>query len=574
MQYISPFSLLPNTPDKTFTRKDLVLAKRKLLAEFELQGSSTILHNNKEMSRNDVLVFFDELDKKDDLGFHLIVSNDPVLLSFLENHAIQPNAKFITYKYNQTDDFIEWLSPYFRDAFKDASLRYFKKQEIYEFKTLMNNPLLLANEHASAAWQPVENYLDNLLQQLEWLNSDKDIVIHEAEITMLIKFDQVNMIKLLPQERFQLQINNYAFEMMRSSIEIFNKLNREWALVILEDAKSLHVSEETYQSLLDKENEMKGIISSESNPPTSRSKSSSSSSDSGNTWAIIRAVAFLLIALARIATCSNSTKSYDDYPKISYFPKVYNQERELEPIEHRLSAEDMAMVANHHFAQDTLLKEFLETLKRDRVNKEKDYTYAKVANGEDAYKKIWLAPAFTKYFRSTIAVIEKLETDAALSDFQLLKKVKHAVAVNNNSGYDMVVFVCRKDSVFSRFIHARKAIDITLLEGSDKVYLYPGNRFSYDSSFMFYPEGQEKGITVKGAFTQNVTLNKHLLYHPIYFSCSRPAEKEEKARIQIDDNDDASGIKVKINDTKYVTHLSRFDAGLNKKRIKINLDNN
>lgn len=347
MQYISPFSFLPSTPSSTFTRKDIVLAKRKLLAEFELLGTSTIIHNNKEISRNDVLIFFEELEKSNDLNFHALVASNKELLYFLEIHKVEHHFNFDLDHEKINAEFVEWLSPYYAAAFKDCSYQYFRKLQLPELQVLIKNQSLMTADDRYTSWQPVENYFHSLVQQFEHFNTHEVGGSDEAKISKFTKFEQVDIIALLPTDIFQHLINEYAFEMMRSSIDVFNRIqNQEWAIIILDNALSLPVDEENKIQLINKKNEMQDIMS---KPTPTYSSPGRSSGNNDSTWAIVRIIAFAIFFIYRLSTC-NETTSYnaDKFNSSNYYGNY------TELIEKaRKQTEFNSKVANHRINQDT-----------------------------------------------------------------------------------------------------------------------------------------------------------------------------------------------------------------------------
>ncbi len=63
-----------------------------MLAELELNDGNSILVNGKEVSKNDIIRFFDDLQQSTDLSYHVAVYRDKVLLKFLE-YSILENIK-------------------------------------------------------------------------------------------------------------------------------------------------------------------------------------------------------------------------------------------------------------------------------------------------------------------------------------------------------------------------------------------------------------------------------------------------------------------------------------------------
>ncbi len=290
MQYISPLTFLPAGTLASFNSRELKLAKNKMLAEFELTGSTSIQIGGKEMTRNDVLKMFDQLGQAGDLEYHALVVTDPILLHFLENQEIQPGEKFSLSDVQTTPEFIEWISPFFSWAFKKATLRIFRDVKPEEFETLVINPAYMTEKDAWEAWSGVENYLQMVLSSFRDINKSK----YQSSLDVA-KYAGYNFIWLLcnlPEDRFFQLINAYAYEVMQLAIKQFNNNKRDSAFELMGYARSLHVSEEVMKDLLNKEEEMQNIM-----------KKSRKSETNNNFWWIVRIILLIAYALSRVATC-------------------------------------------------------------------------------------------------------------------------------------------------------------------------------------------------------------------------------------------------------------------------------
>jgi hypothetical protein len=105
------------------------------------------------------------------------------------------------------------------------------------------------------------------------------------------------MLKVLPTERFSSIINKYAFELMQFAILVFNANMREWAMQMMQYAKSLPVDEDTLLALVAKEKEMRDILS--------RKEKVENKQNNSNTWVIVRIALILIYVISRFATCNS-----------------------------------------------------------------------------------------------------------------------------------------------------------------------------------------------------------------------------------------------------------------------------
>ena len=75
-------------------RYALLLARRKLEAEFELSGEDVITVEGATLNRQELISLFDELQNTERLAHHLAIYNDPALLQFLESGALASSARW------------------------------------------------------------------------------------------------------------------------------------------------------------------------------------------------------------------------------------------------------------------------------------------------------------------------------------------------------------------------------------------------------------------------------------------------------------------------------------------------
>ncbi len=258
MRYISPASFLPSAAIESVTVRDLKLAQQKMLAEFELTGSTTIDLAGHVLTRNDVVTLFDRLLHKDDLSYHALVASDEVLRHFLEHGDIARGERFILETSKLPPGFMEWLSPYFCAAFRAATVRMFRQERGRAFETLMANPLLMDKNATSEAWLGVEYYVDGLYHDLKALLTVK--VLEKDAVYRCCGYDIIWLLSCLPVERFRAFLDRYAFEILRLSVVLFNRGNREAGIELLANAKMLPVKEDRKIQLEAKYKELIGLV--------------------------------------------------------------------------------------------------------------------------------------------------------------------------------------------------------------------------------------------------------------------------------------------------------------------------
>ena len=546
-QYFSPFSLLQINTGKAVERKDLVLAKRKILAEFELQNASSILLNEKEVSKNDVLKIFEELEVSDDLAYHAIVHADADLLYFLEHNELLDKTVSDTQLLNTvsnnpiitepfkittqpmpsrfgltqevlTEEFINWISPYFAHSFKNASFNYYRKKDAAAFLALMDNNRYMNSDDEFEAWEPLVNLIELQIQKLDEIADNEYDKNNDTVVGELSSDQQTLLLLAIPSHYFEHQLDNYAVNMMRCSVDIFNKVDRPWAIRILANAKKIAVGDEAMQRVVEKENEMLGIM---------RGTTTGKQSKDHSSW-VIRIGFFVLFFIVK-AALFNSNHDDKKFTNFTYDGKSYNSSGELQKA---IEAGNLAT------QQEKFLGNFITALIADSIHKTANKAVYKIKPNEDVFNSIWLAQKIKKDIKVTDSthslevppeIVMQKDEEAALK--------QEYIAVNNVSELDIIVIVSRRDSVVSSFAKAKSSIKVPLANGANNVYFYAGKQFSLKDSLQVNTTDGDT-FNIGGLFKQTYPVNNKYLKAATTFmiSESTSATKITDADITINSN--------------------------------------
>ncbi len=546
-QYFSPFSLLQINTGKAVERKDLVLAKRKILAEFELQNASSILLNEKEVSKNDVLNIFEELEASDDLAYHAIVHADADLLYFLEHNELLDKTVSDTQLLNTvsnnpiitepfkittqpmpsrfgltqellTEEFINWMSPYFAHSFKNAIFNYYRKKDASAFMALMDNNRYMNSDDEFEAWEPLVNLIELQIQKLDEIADNEYDKNNDTVVGELSSNQQTLLLRAIPTNYFEHQLDNYAVNMMRCSVDIFNKVDRPWAIRILANAKKIAVGDEAMQRVVEKENEMLGIM---------RGTTTGKQSKDHSSW-VMRIGFFVLFFIVK-AALFNSNHDDKVFTNLTYNGKSFSSSGELQKA---------IEAGNYNTEQEKFLGNFITGLIADSIHKTANKAVYKIKPNEDVFNSIWLAQKIKKDAKAT-------DTTSSLKEAPVIVKAtdeetalkQEYVAVNNVSELDIIVIVSRRDSVVSSFAKAKSIIKVPLANGTNNVYLYAGKQFSLKDSLQINTTDGET-FNIGGLFKQTYPANNKYLKAAITFmiSESTSATKITDADITINSN--------------------------------------
>jgi hypothetical protein len=274
MLYLSPSSLFGEVIPQPFDKKAIQLARKKLLAELELNEENDLQIRGRSFGKNDIINYFDDLLKDNVLQYHAAISQDIVLLTFLEEAAIRPGQRFDKNPLYADASFIRWISTWFTASFRRLTLECFKSPSEFTLTTLFSNPMLMTPIDQDQVWVDIAKLIrDNigLLNRFQsqsqrqgghWIvrNSIRH-TIRMSDVAGLMDTSYVRMITLLPESRFSELRNKYAFVMLQASIFTFNTrmYKRDLAEKWIVNAESLAVSSELKSQIADKLFEFKRI---------------------------------------------------------------------------------------------------------------------------------------------------------------------------------------------------------------------------------------------------------------------------------------------------------------------------
>ena len=274
MLYLSPSSLLGELIPQPFDKKAIQLARKKLLAELELNEGNDLQIRGRSYGKSDIINYFEDLLKENVLEYHAAISQDRVLLVFLEEADIQPGERFAKNQLYTDPFFIRWISAWFTGSFRRLTLECFKSSGDLTLTTLFSNPYLMTPADQELVWIDIARLIrDNIAllnrfqsqrqqQGRHWIvrNSIRH-TIRISAVSDLMDGNYLRMIELLPESRFSELRNRYAFVIMQAAIFIFNtrSYKRDLAEQWIVDAESLAVSPELKNQIRNKLLEFKRI---------------------------------------------------------------------------------------------------------------------------------------------------------------------------------------------------------------------------------------------------------------------------------------------------------------------------
>jgi hypothetical protein len=295
MQYISPVSLLETLTPGQADKKSFALAKKKLLAELELNGGTSVTVNGREFTKNDILVYFDNLQEEDDLAYHMMIAGNPVLLRFLEHNTLELGDKFDRAELHNNPPFIEWVSPYFFHSFTSFAKECFAGRNDSGWVALSSNPVLMNKWYMEEAWNLVDEIVrDDLAAINDFLEKQGSASINF--IKTITGAGYTLMLQQLPVSRFTGLRDEYAYTMMQCSIHIFNKMSKKEAAEIIGNAWRVAVSRNIMEAIQTKQAEMDQVVSGQHNAGKAGSWMNSSTG--------LRVIIFVVFIILKFIACN------------------------------------------------------------------------------------------------------------------------------------------------------------------------------------------------------------------------------------------------------------------------------
>jgi len=168
MKYLNPFAFLEKMnggPVSTEDTAAVSLLRKKMMAELELSEEKVLRAGAQWFSKNDLLLFFDELQSPGKLHLHQQIRDDNVLLVFLETGKL---TGFFNHNplYN-TPVFLTFIAPFYEPVFTTAVLDSLKQQQAPAVQQLYANPLLMDGEHQHRSYDKIFRALQESYKILE-----------------------------------------------------------------------------------------------------------------------------------------------------------------------------------------------------------------------------------------------------------------------------------------------------------------------------------------------------------------------------------------------------------------------
>jgi|GEM_PF-3215172 len=168
LPYRSPFRLLGLSPGES-THERLQQLRKSILAEFELQGGSTISWNGTTIDKQQALDLIEELRAPERLRFHQQVAENRSLLNLLEEKSFD----FVIAPSGEYDrDFIHACAPYFTHSLGTLAVKAFEESNVVWFIAIAMPHPLKTPEVLARCWDKLRTRLNRALDELQELKKN------------------------------------------------------------------------------------------------------------------------------------------------------------------------------------------------------------------------------------------------------------------------------------------------------------------------------------------------------------------------------------------------------------------
>ncbi len=249
MQYWSPYHIIPKDlrkgsfPDKGMIKK----AKKRWIAEFDVQNSPTIMVKDKELDKNAILQLFEQFENEQTIEFHTEIYKRPELLNFLESGdpAIFQKKDEITLLMLEPG-FAKFVGPYFAERYNELLYKALKNHDAAEVKKLCSNISYMTGSFESSCFQKSFRFINLKAVELQDVSKKSvDQYVEDGAVLHLFPPSFIKTINNLPGY-FDTAINKYTKETEDLAINLHNSQRRSTlATYALKQGLQINCTEET-----------------------------------------------------------------------------------------------------------------------------------------------------------------------------------------------------------------------------------------------------------------------------------------------------------------------------------------
>lgn len=296
MSYQSPLHILESlqiSPNE-LTDESVNRLRKKYLAEFNLNPATTIDINGKAYSKDEILKTIDSLKEVDNLAGHQYIFGKKNLLTWLEKPLKSkfPNHEIQEIFDNATSQ--DFYFPILTNAFEEYVGHYIKHQQFRKIEEALRYIPKLGMERSSLIYESINTEIQNVIELLIEAKKVPSPRTNKLKFRLIAEPEWTDFLNYLP-DGFDEVRTNYCFHATNYTAAI-HTLDLRWAYEISSQLVQTNCDPELKKAI----EKNHGICSDN----YFRSEENAGSGDTGD-WGWIRIVLFLIIIVARIASCSH-----------------------------------------------------------------------------------------------------------------------------------------------------------------------------------------------------------------------------------------------------------------------------
>lgn len=342
MKYISPFKLL--ALDTVLSdSKELGKIKKQILAEFELAQETVIDIRGYTIEKTTALKLLDELENPKVEAFHYNVFQDKNLLLFLEKGV---RGRFSDNDIYNEADFLNFVSPYFREIYNLNQYRAFIKNDFNLIGKMASMRMLISNSDLDGCYQKTCRLIVQKIEEIDTIGRNFNFRTTERTLSPYYNHQLINSLNALPKY-FSPYLDRYASSLLTLAIEINNNHSQHrLAYSIVREIRFVKASS-LVKSMIEEIYKQMPRYNEYEVPASSISDTSSN-----NYWKFIYPLVVICIFIAGpMRACKNSSGSKK--PIINEKIKVANQRD--------VTNELIELLKAHHFYKE---KDLIDSIKQ------------------------------------------------------------------------------------------------------------------------------------------------------------------------------------------------------------------
>lgn len=429
----------------------LRIERKRLLLEIQISDTQTTQLADKELSKNDVIQLFDELERVSHLDYHTAIFKHPVLLTLLEDYtvslvSIKKEHKIFFDTQEEWDQFIDFISPYLANAIDKLLSKVIRNVNFSDLDKIRPFFKLMLPQDAFYAFRKFNNFCQTLENRLETLSSKHvSFPVNESGFLRYPSFyDSVNEISKV----YTNLADNVATDVINFTVNAERRVGRGKYLVAISDqARRLNCSAQ-----------LKTIIIG-NRKAFANSKEEEASFNANFTWRLLVGLIIVGSLLFRATNRCSSNRTYDNPNQ-----EMLDQFRNLQELRESNSA---------------------------KPSRSKETSAPREFSFTDLHEHVYESALFSEYSDPSFiapgdpAIFSKLNATDHGTRYQL----------TNETASDMVMVIGNDFGLTSHFLPSKETILFSTIEQAD-IFFYSGKNWSDSRTIQYnYLSGNSKEIS-------------------------------------------------------------------------------